>query len=92
MAEIPFTDGARREVTRIPTAGGTSGTAASRSTGWVRGVGPEFRDMPWPGLYPPDPDLYDEVDAGNFRQGTPEFGQAERAAEAAYRRAVAEEW
>jgi hypothetical protein len=58
----------------------------------IRGGGPEFRDAPWPGLYPFDPDLYDELEAVNIRPGSADFAEAERAAERAYREAMAEEW
>jgi hypothetical protein len=56
----------------------------------ILGSGPECNDIPWEGIYPLDPDLYDELGAVNILPGTPELEEAERAAEEEYRRAMAE--
>jgi hypothetical protein len=60
--------------------------------GQLRGSGPEWRDTPRPGIYPRDPDPGDELERVDIRPGKPEFEEAERAAAAAYREAVAAEW
>ncbi len=62
------------------------------TAGHIRGGGPGWRDTPWPGLYPLDPDLDNELGRVNIRPGTPEFAQAEAAAERACRAALAEDW
>jgi hypothetical protein len=51
----------------------------------ILGSGPEVADTPWDGLYPLDPDLYDELAAVGILPGTPEFEAAEEAAAEAYR-------
>ena len=53
------------------------------------GSGPEVADTPWDGVYPLDPDLYDELAAVGIRPGTEEFRQAEAAAKAAYEATMA---
>jgi hypothetical protein len=58
----------------------------------ILGGGPEFRGTPWPGLYPLDPDLDDELESVNTRPGSPEFWAAETGAEEAYRQTMAEAW
>lgn len=50
----------------------------------ILGSGVEVADTPWPGLYPLDADLYDELDAAGIRPGTAEFEAASAAAKAAY--------
>jgi hypothetical protein len=57
--------------------------------GHIRG-GPGWRDTPWPGIYPLDPDLDDELERVNIRPGTPEFEPAEAAARAAFEKTLTE--
>lgn len=54
----------------------------------VLGGGQELAETPWPGLYPLDPDLYDELTEVGIRSGTEEFRQAEAAAKAEYERTM----
>jgi hypothetical protein len=49
-------------------------------------------DCPWEGVYPLDPDLFDELAAVNILPGTEEFRQAEAAAKEAYEHTMATEF
>jgi hypothetical protein len=59
---------------------------------YILGSGPECNDIPWQGIYPLDPDLYDELAAVNILPGSPEFAQAEAAAKEAYEHTMATEF
>ena len=59
---------------------------------YMLGSGSECMRTPWPGLYPLDPDLDDELERVGILPGTPEFAEAERAAKEAYEHTMATEF